>query len=306
MQTYHSNQLLIRVGVYLYAAAILALGIIYFTGHHALSGLIPIGGSVLFRNIWGYIFGIILTLFGFSLLIPGLTRQSSFLLGVFLFVILLFVHLPLILLNPANPNDWTSLMEMACLSAGAFILSDVLLPLDAPNEGLSRVIQGASQIARVVFSLALFGFAILHFKYADFIGTLIPAWLPARVFLAYFVGICFFGAGISVVFRRVYPARHDIAFCDVRNMGADPACAAGIRHAGCRAGMDQPVQCIGHGGHRAVCFDSRAQADPASWLAGTANLLLLTWHHNGSRAGSVCAPRRKNYPAFRSLRLRAE
>ena len=203
MQTYQSNQLLVRFGVYLYAAAILAFGIIYFTGHHALSGLIPIGGTVFFKNIWGYIFGTILTLFGLSLLIPGVTRQSSFLLGVFLFVILLFVHLPLILLNPSNPNDWTSLMEMACLSAGAFILSDVLLPLDAPNEGLSRMVQAISQIARVVFSLALFGFGILHFMYADFIGTLIPDWLPARVFLAYFVGACFFAAGISILFRRI-------------------------------------------------------------------------------------------------------
>jgi uncharacterized membrane protein YphA (DoxX/SURF4 family) len=47
--------------------------------------------------------------------------------------------------------------------------------------------------------MALVVFSIQHFMYADFIATLIPAWMPFRVSWAYFVGVAFMAAAISIL-----------------------------------------------------------------------------------------------------------
>ena len=43
---------------------------------------------------------------------------------------------------------------------------------------------------------------VQHFLYAAFIATLIPAWYPARLFLAYFVGVAFFAAAVGMLVER--------------------------------------------------------------------------------------------------------
>jgi uncharacterized membrane protein len=42
---------------------------------------------------------------------------------------------------------------------------------------------------------------VQHFMYARFVATLVPAWIPWRLFWAYFVGTAFLAAAISVVSR---------------------------------------------------------------------------------------------------------
>ena len=42
-------------------------------------------------------------------------------------------------------------------------------------------------------------FGIQHFIYADFVATLVPAWIPPQLFWAYFVGVAFIASAISIV-----------------------------------------------------------------------------------------------------------
>jgi hypothetical protein len=42
-------------------------------------------------------------------------------------------------------------------------------------------------------------FAWQHFIYADYIATLIPAWMPARLFLASFTGCAFITPGAAII-----------------------------------------------------------------------------------------------------------
>jgi uncharacterized membrane protein YphA (DoxX/SURF4 family) len=53
--------------------------------------------------------------------------------------------------------------------------------------------------ARIAFGVSLIVFGVLHFTYLEFTGTLVPAWIPARVFWAGFVGACFLAAGSAIV-----------------------------------------------------------------------------------------------------------
>ena len=56
-------------------------------------------------------------------------------------------------------------------------------------------------------AVALPVFAIQHFMYARFIAGLVPAWIPARLFWAYFVGAAFLAAsGARLADKMTYAA----------------------------------------------------------------------------------------------------
>ena len=49
---------------------------------------------------------------------------------------------------------------------------------------------------------ALAAFAGEHFTLATFVAEMVPQWLPARLFIAYFVGVALLAAALSLVARR--------------------------------------------------------------------------------------------------------
>ena len=53
-------------------------------------------------------------------------------------------------------------------------------------------------LGQILFALSLLVFAQLHFQYAPFVATLIPAWIPAHLFFAWFTGACFLAAGVAI------------------------------------------------------------------------------------------------------------
>jgi hypothetical protein len=52
------------------------------------------------------------------------------------------------------------------------------------------------------FALSLLVFAGLHFVYAGYIATLIPAWIPFRLFWSYFVGVAFLAAALGITIKK--------------------------------------------------------------------------------------------------------
>jgi uncharacterized membrane protein len=49
-------------------------------------------------------------------------------------------------------------------------------------------------------AFAIFG--IQHFMYADFVATLVPAWMPWHLFLAYLTGTAFIAAALSIIINK--------------------------------------------------------------------------------------------------------
>jgi uncharacterized membrane protein len=58
-------------------------------------------------------------------------------------------------------------------------------------------------VGRVFMASLLVVVGVQHFLYAGFIATLIPAWFPTRLFLAYFVGVAFFAAAVGILIEKV-------------------------------------------------------------------------------------------------------
>jgi uncharacterized membrane protein YphA (DoxX/SURF4 family) len=51
----------------------------------------------------------------------------------------------------------------------------------------------------VLYALALIAFGLSHFAYVNMTAPLVPAWLPAHVFWAYFTGGTFLAAAAAVL-----------------------------------------------------------------------------------------------------------
>ena len=57
-------------------------------------------------------------------------------------------------------------------------------------------------LGRLFIAIALVVFGVQHFMYAGFVAGLVPAWMPGRLFWAYFVGAAFFAAAAGILYQR--------------------------------------------------------------------------------------------------------
>jgi uncharacterized membrane protein YphA (DoxX/SURF4 family) len=149
--------------------------------------------------------GIFLLAAAAALLSRTAAHLAALLLGAALLVRVVVFHLPQLLMHLRDPNIWTGFGEVLALAAGAKMLAAAL-------PGISTSFTRALATARYIFAATLVIFGVLHFMYAFFISTLIPAWIPQRFFFANFVGLCFIAAAFAIASGvRARPAAYMLA-----------------------------------------------------------------------------------------------
>jgi uncharacterized membrane protein len=177
-------QELYKSGRYFFAVAIIAFGIIQFVAGDFMAGLMPVAENLPGRKLFLYLVSTLFLVGGLGLLVPvGYKRAAGFI-GYLLLLLAIYPHLVSLLSDLHNPGPWTSIAENLALCGGAFIIS-----------GFPKLIR----TGRILFALSLIVFAVQHFMYADYISTLIPAWIPFKVFWPYFIGVAFTASCISIL-----------------------------------------------------------------------------------------------------------
>ena len=139
---------------------------------------------------------------GAVLLIAAVTLASNKIpaLGAALLAIALalrftLVYLPRVVANIHDPGPWTSGFEILAMCGGALVLlGSAHPPLRAAGSASSSV-----SLGRFLFASLLLVVGAQHFRYAGFVATLVPAWMPWRLFWAYFVGTAFFAAALAIM-----------------------------------------------------------------------------------------------------------
>lgn len=136
---------------------------------------------------------------GVGLLLRWRAPWPALLVAIALVARVLVVHVPLVLVNVRAPGPWTSAGEILSIAGGA-------LSLAAPAGGGARpwalTWARSRVVAPVLFAMPLFVFGAQHLMYGRFVATLVPAWIPARLFWAYFVGAAFLAAACAILARR--------------------------------------------------------------------------------------------------------
>ncbi len=183
-----------KAGRLFFAVALIGFGLVHFFTSNFPSALMPFPefpGRIAF--VYGI--GLFLILCGLSIITKIKSRQAMLALG-FLFIPFLIVHFIHLFENLKNPGPWTAGGEVLALMGGAWIVT-----ASFPKEGdsaLDKVIPSG----KYLFVALLVVVAVQHFMYAEFISFLIPEWMPARLFLAYFVGVVFVATSISILINK--------------------------------------------------------------------------------------------------------
>jgi hypothetical protein len=129
--------------------------------------------------------------------LPWRGRLAAYLLAAGIILRALILYLPPLLAHLRDPGPWTSLSELLALGGAALILAATLPP--PPNLNAAP----PATIGRVFFAASLIVFGVQHWMYGPFVATLIPSWIPFRLFWSYAVGLAFFVAAVSIFVRRL-------------------------------------------------------------------------------------------------------
>jgi len=195
---------LFKLGRLFFALPLVAFGSQYFIYGAYQGGLPPVPPWAPGGRIGAYLIGAILIVAGACIAANWKSRVCATLIA-FLFFFFVFVfhsqHLHDVIYNG---NDRTRAFEPLALGAAALVLA-ALLPAEPPlGDSWNSAAAKLSLLGRFVFAICSVIFGIQHFLYAPFIASLIPAWMPARLFLAYFTGIAFIAAGLSMTFKILF------------------------------------------------------------------------------------------------------
>ncbi len=143
------------------------------------------------RSMWACAIGAILVVAGLAMLLGRTARTAGAVVGAMLLVMVLALCLPQLVAHPSIERAylrgfmWTNPLKALALSGGAALIS-----------GRRR------EVPRVLLAAFLVVCGLQHFAYNDFVTALVPSWIPAQRFWAYFTGVALIGGGAGLLVPR--------------------------------------------------------------------------------------------------------
>jgi uncharacterized membrane protein len=190
---------IVSVGHAVFAVTLVGLGILGI----ALGGFAPIWDGVPKalpgRQLLAWACDLVALVGGIGLLFPLTARAAARVLFIYLFVWMVLIKVRIIVLMPLVEGAYQSWGESAVIVAGAWVLY-AWFAGDADRRRLGFAVGDRGlRLAQVLYGLALIAFGLSHFVYVDLTTPLVPGWLPAHTFWAYFTGCTYLAAGVAIV-----------------------------------------------------------------------------------------------------------
>jgi len=187
------------VGHGVFAATMIALGILGLAKGDFAPIWQPVPAGLPARVALGYLCSFISLACGLGLLWPRAAAIAARVLFVSLLLWLLLFKARFIVQAPTVEVSYQTCGETAVIVAGAWVLYAWFAADRDKRRVPFAVGNGGVRMARVLYALALIAFGLSHFAYVDMTAPLVPAWLPAHVFWAYFTGCTFLAAAAAVL-----------------------------------------------------------------------------------------------------------
>ena len=187
------------VGHAVFAATLIALGILGLIKGGFAPIWQPVPEGLPAREALAYLCAFISLASGMGLLWQRTAAPAARVLFVYLLLWMLLFKGRFIFLAPTEEGSYQSFGETAVIVAGAWVLY-AWFAADWDRRWLGFAIGDKGvRLARVLYGLALIAFGLSHFAYLNLTAPLVPGWLPAHVFWAYFTGGTFLAAGAAVL-----------------------------------------------------------------------------------------------------------
>lgn len=136
---------------------------------------------------------------GIGLLWRRAAASAARVLFIYLLLWLLVFKVPVIFQAPTAEGSYQYCGEITVVVAGAWVLY-AWFATDRDRRWLGFAVGDKGvRMARVLYALALIAFGLSHFAYLNLTAPLVPGWLPAHVFWAYFTGAAYLAAGVAIL-----------------------------------------------------------------------------------------------------------
>ncbi len=187
------------IGHALFAATLIAIGIWGLVAGAFAPIWPPVPQAIPARGVLIYLCAIIALACGLGLLLQRAAAIAARVLLAYLLLWMWCIRVPDILRAPTVEGYWSGCGETAVIAAAAWVLH-----VWFANEWDGRYLAFASgnsglRLARALYGFALIPFGIAHFVYRNETISLVPHWLPAPAFLAYFTGGAYLAAAVAIL-----------------------------------------------------------------------------------------------------------
>ncbi len=149
----------------------------------------PIPASWPRHAVLGAVSGLILLAGGVMMAMPRLRAHGAAIAGVFIGLWVLGLHGPRVFAKPSDLTEWLAVAECSAMALGGLLLA-------GEQSGGSNTV---GDLELRLFGLCCVMFGVSHFAYAKVTGSMVPAWLPMRLQLAYVTGAIHVGTGIALL-----------------------------------------------------------------------------------------------------------
>lgn len=186
----------------LFAAGMLGLGalaLIY--GDFALVWQ-PVAPWVPGRTLLAYGSGVLMVLAGGGLLFRRTAAWAVRVLFPYLIVWAL-LKVPALVVAPQIEGVWLGFGELAMLLAGGWVLFARFSEVSEDSWLGFAVGERGVRIAKYLFAVWVIPVGLSHFFYTKATISLIPQWIPGRMFFAYLTGAGHVASGLGVLFSVV-------------------------------------------------------------------------------------------------------
>lgn len=193
----------VSVGRFFFAVGLVGFGILQFIYGDFVPGRAPAWPSALAgRLCWAYTSGAVLVAAAATILSGKKARWAALLVGTMVLVWAFFRHLPGLAAHP-DAIVITDTGKALALFGGAFAVAGSLPAKAAGFAGaFSRIINSKDAflcLGRFCLGIFMIVGGIEHFIYADFVATLVPAWIPGAHFWTYFAGVALIAGGSGMM-----------------------------------------------------------------------------------------------------------
>jgi uncharacterized membrane protein YphA (DoxX/SURF4 family) len=148
------------------------------------------------RLFWAYFVGVAFVAAAVGIFIKIMARPGATMLGVMFFLFVVLLHIPRIVGDSSNGNEWTSGFVALAMCGGAWVLASA-----APLEEREKA-DPFLGLGRYFLAIAFVAFGVQHFVYARFAGGLGPPWYLGRPLWAYSTGVILVTAGAAILFGQ--------------------------------------------------------------------------------------------------------
>jgi uncharacterized membrane protein len=182
----------ITAGRIIYATGIFGLAIVCIISKDFIVGRPPAWPAGFHINpTFAWVSGILLMVAAIKILLNREARFGAFGIAALIFFFSVLRHLPVFM------NDWANAYKSLALFGGSLIIG-CSFPKKNSTSG-NRFDPILITIGVVLLAAFFIAAGYAHFKFAQFVETLIPAYIPFHRFWTYFCGICLFAGGIGLL-----------------------------------------------------------------------------------------------------------